>query len=83
MTAAEIARWINPKVRGWMTCYGAFHRSELYPVVPTHQRLPAAVDHERVEEAAGLEESHQAHWTRGWHSAGVSSHTELGEPIVR
>jgi RNA-directed DNA polymerase len=30
---ADIARWINPKVRGWMTYYGAFCRSELYPLL--------------------------------------------------
>lgn len=30
MTSADLARWINPKVRGWMAYYGAFGRSELY-----------------------------------------------------
>ena len=38
MTPADIARWINPKVRGWMTYYGAFYRSALYPVL---QRINA------------------------------------------
>jgi RNA-directed DNA polymerase len=38
MTSADIARWINPKVRGWMTYYGAFCRSALYPVL---QRINA------------------------------------------
>ena len=33
MTSADIARWINPKVRGWMTYYGAFYRSALYPLL--------------------------------------------------
>jgi len=28
----EIARFINPKIRGWMTYYGAFYRSALYPL---------------------------------------------------
>jgi group II intron reverse transcriptase/maturase len=32
-TWREIARWINPKVAGWMTYYGAFYRSALYPVL--------------------------------------------------
>ena len=27
----ELARWINPVVRGWMAYYGAFYRSALYP----------------------------------------------------
>jgi len=30
LTLADIARWINPIVRGWMQYYGAFHRSALY-----------------------------------------------------
>jgi RNA-directed DNA polymerase len=32
-TEADIARWINPKVRGWMTYYGAFYHTALYPVL--------------------------------------------------
>lgn len=28
-TLVELAQWINPIVRGWMRCYGAFHRSVL------------------------------------------------------
>jgi RNA-directed DNA polymerase len=31
-TEADIARLINPKVRGWMVYYGAFYHSALYPV---------------------------------------------------
>ena len=33
LTAADLARMINPVVRGWMTYYGAFYRSALYPVL--------------------------------------------------
>jgi RNA-directed DNA polymerase len=33
LTLAEIARLINPVVRGWMQYYGAFYRSELYPLL--------------------------------------------------
>jgi RNA-directed DNA polymerase len=33
MDSADIARWINPKVRGWMTYYGAFYHTALYPVL--------------------------------------------------
>jgi RNA-directed DNA polymerase len=29
----ELARWINPVVRGWMRYYGAFYRSALYPLL--------------------------------------------------
>jgi group II intron reverse transcriptase/maturase len=32
-TAADLARMINPVVRGWMAYYGAFYRSALYPVL--------------------------------------------------
>lgn len=31
LTFAELARRINPIVRGWMQYYGAFYRSELLP----------------------------------------------------
>jgi RNA-directed DNA polymerase len=29
----ELAAWINPIVAGWMTYYGRFYRSELYPLL--------------------------------------------------
>jgi RNA-directed DNA polymerase len=32
-TFAQLAREINPVVRGWMQYYGAFHRSALYPLL--------------------------------------------------
>lgn len=34
----DLARWINPIVRGWMQYYGAFYRSALYPLL---QRINA------------------------------------------
>jgi hypothetical protein len=30
---ADLARWINPRVRGWMNYYGAFYRSALHPLL--------------------------------------------------
>lgn len=33
LSEADIARWINPIVRGWMNYYGAFYRSALYPLL--------------------------------------------------
>ena len=33
LSLADIARWINPVVRGWMQYYGAFYRSALYPLL--------------------------------------------------
>jgi group II intron reverse transcriptase/maturase len=37
-TLADLARWINPIVRGWMQYYGRFNRSVLYPFL---QRINA------------------------------------------
>ena len=33
LTDADLARWINPIVRGWMNYYGRFYRSALYPLL--------------------------------------------------
>jgi RNA-directed DNA polymerase len=33
LSAADLARWVNPIVRGWMNYYGAFYRSALYPLL--------------------------------------------------
>ena len=49
---SELARWINPIVRGWMQYYGALTRSTLYPLLtrinaylmPTHSRASATSD---------------------------------------
>jgi RNA-directed DNA polymerase len=35
---ADLASWINPIIRGWMQYYGAYYRSELYPLL---QRINA------------------------------------------
>ena len=56
-TDADLARKINPIVRGWMNYYGAFYRSALYSPPGTHQRLPAAVGPQQVPAAASTQES--------------------------
>ena len=33
LSEADLARRINPVVRGWLNYYGAFHRSALYPLL--------------------------------------------------
>ncbi len=33
VSLADLARWMNPIVRGWMQYYGAFNRSALYPLL--------------------------------------------------
>lgn len=40
LTLDDLARAINPAVRGWMNYYGRFYRSELYPLL---QRINAYV----------------------------------------
>ena len=30
---ADLARWMNPIVRGWMQYYGRFYRTELHPIL--------------------------------------------------
>ena len=30
---ADLARWMNPIVRGWMQYYGRFYRTELHPLL--------------------------------------------------
>ena len=29
----DLAKWINPKLRGWINYYGKFNRSSLYSVI--------------------------------------------------
>ena len=33
LSLADIASWINPMIRGWLSYYGAFYRSEMYRLV--------------------------------------------------
>ncbi|MGH9066527.1 MAG: group II intron reverse transcriptase/maturase [Acidimicrobiales bacterium] len=33
LTLDDLARWLNPIVRGWMTYYGRFYRSEMAPLL--------------------------------------------------
>ena len=47
-TFAQLARIINPIVRGWMQYYGAFYRSRAVSAPDTHQRLPGALDPQEV-----------------------------------
>ena len=58
-TFAELARRINPIVRGWMQYYGAFYRSATVSSPDAHQRLPGALDPQEVQTAAGQEEGHR------------------------
>jgi RNA-directed DNA polymerase len=33
LTSHDLARWLNPIVRGWMTYYGRYHRSAMYALL--------------------------------------------------
>jgi RNA-directed DNA polymerase len=33
LSEQDLARWINPIVRGWMQYYGAFYRTAMYPLL--------------------------------------------------
>jgi hypothetical protein len=52
LSLADLARWINPVVRGWMQYYGAFYRSALVSAPIPHQRLPDAVDPQEIQTVA-------------------------------
>ena len=53
----EIARAINPVIRGWMQYYGAFYKIRAVSAPPPHQLLSGAVDAEEVQAAAAVQES--------------------------
>ncbi|MFF4796636.1 group II intron maturase-specific domain-containing protein [Streptomyces sp. NPDC001276] len=54
--AADLARKINPIVRGWVNYYGAFYKSALFPLL---ERINAYLMRwmRKVQTAAGTQES--------------------------
>jgi RNA-directed DNA polymerase len=47
----DLARWLNPVVRGWMTYYGRFYRSQMHPLlrrVNTYLRRWAGKKYKRL-----------------------------------
>jgi RNA-directed DNA polymerase len=75
LSAADIARWVNPVVRGWMNYYGAFYRSALYPLLARinaylmrwlrnkHKRLRGRKMAQRAwAEAVTMRSRYFAHW---------------------
>ncbi|MFI9415168.1 hypothetical protein [Nocardia gamkensis] len=53
----EVAKLINPKIVGCMADYGVFYLSALYPAL-RRINTSAALDHDQVQQAQHLEESH-------------------------
>ena len=52
LTLDDLARWLNPIVRGWMTYYGRFYRSEMAPLLQPPQHLPEALGRPEVPQAS-------------------------------
>jgi len=84
-TLGQLARWINPIVRGWLQYYGRFYRSALYVLCKTHQHLPGALGRKKYRRLHGFKKVHDwwktvgaqyprlfAHWafTRGFLATG-------------
>jgi len=55
-TLGQLARWINPIVRGWLQYYGRVYRSALYRL-QTHQHLSGAVGPQEISAATWVQES--------------------------
>ena len=57
LTLAELARQINPIVRGWMQYYGRVLPLRAVSAPGAHQRLPDALDPQQIQTAAHHQES--------------------------
>ena len=75
LTENDLARWVNPVVRGWMQYYGAYYRSALYPLLgrinsylmrwlrSKHERLRRRKKAQKAwEKAVTLRPRFFAHW---------------------
>ena len=51
----DLARWINPIVRGWMNYYGRFYRSALYPLLQRINTYLMRWARQEVQTAADLQ----------------------------
>ncbi|CAM3745765.1 group II intron reverse transcriptase/maturase [Nocardiopsis rhodophaea] len=60
---ADLARRINPVVRGWMSYYGAFYRSALYPLLARINAYLMRWLRKKHKRLRGLKKAHRA-WAR-------------------
>jgi RNA-directed DNA polymerase len=60
---SELARWVNPIVRGWMQYYGAFYRSALYPLLTRINAYLMCWVRKKYRRLQGRREFQQA-WSR-------------------
>ena len=79
----EIAKLINPKVRGWMTYYGAFYRSALYPVLRRINTYLLRWIMNKYKKQQHLEESHQDAGGRGRTRPRYFAHWAWVKPAAR
>jgi RNA-directed DNA polymerase len=63
ITEADLARRINPVVRGWMNYYGAFYRSALYPLLARINAYLMRWLRKKHKRLRGRKKAHQA-WER-------------------
>ena len=56
-TLDDLARAINPIVRGWMTYWGRFYRTEMDPLLTPHQHLPDAMGPKEIQAVAWVQTS--------------------------
>ena len=62
-TEADLARMINPIVRGWMAYYGAFYRSALTPLLARINAYLMRWSRNKYERLRGRKRAHEA-WNR-------------------
>jgi RNA-directed DNA polymerase len=60
LSAGDLARWINPVVRGWMQYYGAFYRSALYPLLDRINAYLMRWSRKKYKRLRGLRKAVQA-----------------------
>jgi group II intron reverse transcriptase/maturase len=53
----ELARWMNPIIRGWMNYYGKFYRTEMFALLRRIKLLPGALGAEEVQTVEGIQTS--------------------------
>jgi RNA-directed DNA polymerase len=62
-TEADLARWMNPVVQGWMNYYGAFYRSALYPLLTRINAYLMRWLRNKYKRLRGRKKAHEA-WRR-------------------
>jgi RNA-directed DNA polymerase len=60
---ADLARWMNPVVQGWMNYYGAFYRSALYPLLARINAYLMRWLRKKYRRLQGRKKAHEA-WKR-------------------